>query len=47
MGYPVCEKTILGNPNVADAWPDVEMVRNSKTEIQGGLAEAGRKIDEG
>jgi hypothetical protein len=41
MGYALRETPVLGNSNIAYARQNMEMVRNSKTEIQIRLAKAG------
>ena len=41
MEYSVCKAAVLGNPNIPDSGPYMEMVPNSKEFVFVRLAETG------
>ena len=46
MANPVRKTAVLGNQNQPEAWPDMEVVRNSQTQVENQMAAISRGRDE-
>ena len=46
MANPVRETAVLGDQNQLEAWPDMEVVRNSQTQVENQMAAISRGRDE-
>ena len=46
MANPVRETAVLGDQNQPEAWPDMEVVRNSQTQVENQMAAISRGRDE-
>jgi hypothetical protein len=42
LADPVRETAVLGDQNQLEAWPDLEVVRNSQTQVENQMAAISR-----